>query len=82
MMSLAEKRTAARPRVMCASAHLSSRPAVKVRFAAGESAMTSYFYASDETCPEHQHHPLMVAAFITPPVMILVSVVGSLFGMA
>jgi hypothetical protein len=81
MMSLAAKRTADRPRVMCASAHLSSRPAVKVRFAAGESAMTSYFYASDETCPEHQHHP-MIAAFIALPVMILMSLVGSLFGMA
>ena len=45
--------------------------------------MTTHFARSDETCPEHEHHVLFgVAALITLPVMILVSVVGSLFGMA
>jgi hypothetical protein len=44
--------------------------------------MTRHFYKSDETCPEHEHHPVIAAALITFPVMILVSVIGSLFGMA
>ena len=44
--------------------------------------MTMKPYGSDETCPEHEHHPMIAAALITFPVMILVSVVGSLFGMA
>ena len=46
-----------------------------------ESAMTSNLYRSDETCPEHEHHPVIVAALVTFPVMILVSAVASLFGM-
>ena len=44
--------------------------------------MTSKPYGSDETCPEHEHHLMIAAALVTFPVMILVSVVGSLFGMA
>ena len=44
--------------------------------------MTSKPYGSDETCPEHEHHLMMAAALVTFPLMILVSVVGSLFGMA
>ena len=44
--------------------------------------MTSKRYGSDETCPEHEHHRMIAAALITFPVMILVSVVGTLFGMA
>jgi len=44
--------------------------------------MTSNFYRSDETCPEHQHSPMIAAAFIALPVIILMSLVGSLFGMA
>jgi hypothetical protein len=44
--------------------------------------MISKLYGSDETCPEHEHHLMIAAALITFPVMILVSVVGSLFGMA
>ena len=43
--------------------------------------MTRQTY-TDETCPEHEHHPMITAALITLPVIILVSVVGSLFGMA
>jgi hypothetical protein len=44
--------------------------------------MTSHFYRSDETCPEHEHHPMITAALVAFPVLILVSLVGSLFGMA
>jgi hypothetical protein len=44
--------------------------------------MTKHFYGSDETCPEHERHPVIAAGLMTFPVMILVSVVGSLFGMA
>jgi hypothetical protein len=44
--------------------------------------MTSNPYRSDETCPEHEHHSMIAAALIVFPVMILVSAVGSLFGMA
>jgi hypothetical protein len=44
--------------------------------------MTMHFARSDETCPEHEHHPMIVAALVMFPVMMLVSVVGSLFGMA
>jgi hypothetical protein len=44
--------------------------------------MTTQTYGLDETCPEHEHHPMFAAALITFPMMILVSVVGSLFGMA
>ena len=44
--------------------------------------MTMHFARSDETCPEHEHHPMISAAFVAFPVMILVSLVGSLFGMA
>ena len=40
------------------------------------------FPRSDETCPEHEHHPMIIAALVAFPVMILVSLVGSLFGMA
>ncbi len=49
---------------------------------ARESAMTMHFAKSDETCPEHEHHPMISAALVGFPVMILVSLVGSLFGMA
>ena len=44
--------------------------------------MTSPRQDQDETCPEHEHHLMIGAALITFPVMILVSVVGSLLGMA
>ena len=44
--------------------------------------MTSQTYRSDETCPEHEHHSMIAAALVTLPVLIVVSVVGSLFGMA
>jgi hypothetical protein len=44
--------------------------------------MTSKTYGSDETCSEHEQHPMIATALVTFPVMILVSVVGSLFGMA
>jgi hypothetical protein len=44
--------------------------------------MTAHFYRSDETCPEHEHQPMIASALIAMPVMILMSVVGSLFGMA
>jgi hypothetical protein len=44
--------------------------------------MTMHFAKSDETCPEHEHHPMITAALVAFPVMILVSLVGSLFGMA
>ena len=47
-----------------------------------KSAMTMHFARSDETCPEREHHPMIAAALVAFPVMILVSVVGSLFGMA
>jgi hypothetical protein len=43
--------------------------------------MTTQTYR-DETCFEHEHHSMIAAVLITLPVMILVSVVGSLFGMA
>ena len=44
--------------------------------------MTTQTHEFDETCPEHEHHPIVVAALITMPVMILMSVIVSLFGMA
>ena len=44
--------------------------------------MTMHFARSDETCPEHEHHLMISAALVAFPVMILVSLVGSLFGMA
>ena len=44
--------------------------------------MTMHFARADETCPEHEHHTMISAALVAFPVMILVSVVGSLFGMA
>jgi hypothetical protein len=49
---------------------------------ARESAMTTQTHNFDETCPEHEHHPMISAALVAFPVMILVSLVGSLFGMA
>ena len=58
----------------CHEAHVTSRM--------GEGAMTSKPHHYDETSPEHEHHPMIAAALITFPVMILASVVGSLFGMA
>jgi hypothetical protein len=68
---------------MCASAHAPLvRWSTLIFRRAWESAMTSTRYRSDETCPEHEHHPMIAAALITFPMMILVSVVGSLFGMA
>ena len=68
---------------MCASAHLLSRLPTKLStLRARESAMTMHFARSDETCPEHEHHPMIAAALVAFPVMILVSLVGSLFGMA
>ena len=36
----------------------------------------------DEACPEHEHRALVPAALITFPLLILASVVSSLFGMA
>jgi hypothetical protein len=44
--------------------------------------MTSTQFDHDETCPEFEHHSMIAAVLITFPVMILVSVVGTLFGMA
>jgi hypothetical protein len=44
--------------------------------------MTTQSQSFDETCPEHEHHLMIGAALIAFPVMILVSVVGTLFGMA
>ena len=44
--------------------------------------MTTQTQNFDETCPEHEHQPMIAAALITLPVMILASVIGSLFGMA
>jgi hypothetical protein len=44
--------------------------------------MTTQTHDFDETCPEHEHQPMIAAALIAMPVMILMSVVGSLFGMA
>ena len=44
--------------------------------------MTTQTHNFDETCPEHEHHPMISAALVGFPVMILVSLVGSLFGMA
>ena len=68
---------------MCASAHLLSGPATKLStYRARESAMTMHFARSDETCPEHKHQPMIAAALIAIPVVILASVIGSLFGMA
>jgi len=49
---------------------------------ARESAMTMHFSRSDETCPEDEHHPMISAALVAFPVMIMVSLVSSLFGMA
>ena len=43
--------------------------------------MNSTSSEHDETCPEHEHHPIIAAVLITFPLMILVSV-GTLFGMA
>ena len=44
--------------------------------------MTMHFARSDETCPEHEHPPMISAALVAFRVLILVSLVGSLFGMA
>ena len=44
--------------------------------------MTTQFAAWDETCPEREHHSMIAAGLVAFPVMILVSLVGSLFGMA
>jgi hypothetical protein len=44
--------------------------------------MTTQSDAWDENCPEHEHHSMITAALMAFPVMILVSLVGSLFGMA
>jgi len=44
--------------------------------------MTTQFAAWDENCPEHEHHSMIAAALVAFPVMIVVSLVGSLFGMA
>jgi hypothetical protein len=70
-------------RLMCASAHLSSPTRMSLALhRAWESAMNSTYYENDETCPEHEHHSMIAAILITFPVMILVSVIGTLFGMA
>jgi hypothetical protein len=44
--------------------------------------MTTQTHDFDETCPEHEHQPVIAAAVIALPVMILVSMVGGLIGMA
>jgi hypothetical protein len=44
--------------------------------------MTTQTQAFNETCPEHKRQPMIAAALIAIPVMILASVIGSLFGMA
>ena len=44
--------------------------------------MTNQTHDFGETCPEHEHHAMISAALVAFPVMILVSLVGSLFGMA
>jgi hypothetical protein len=69
--------------LLCASAHLlSDLPTNSAYIAQGESGMTTQTHNSDKTGPEHEHHPMISAALVAFPVMILVSLVGSLFGMA
>ena len=42
--------------------------------------MTTQTHNLDETCPEHEHHPMISAALVAFPVMILVSLVGACSG--
>jgi hypothetical protein len=66
----------------CAPAHpLNLRPATLLPLRAWESAMAPPFYTSDEACPDHDHHFVVAAALIIFPLLILASVVSSLFGM-
>jgi hypothetical protein len=44
--------------------------------------MTTQSHEFDETCPEHKYQPMIAAVLIAIPVVILASVIGSLFGMA
>jgi hypothetical protein len=44
--------------------------------------MTSHYYGSDDTCPEHQHRRFLASVMVTVPVLILASTLASLFGMA
>jgi hypothetical protein len=67
---------------MCANTHLLARLPSKLRTSRKESAMTTQFAGWDENCPEHEHHSMIAAALVAFPVMIVVSLVGSLFGMA
>jgi hypothetical protein len=65
---------------MCASAHLPLPTAEKLSTLGERHDDPTHDF--DETCPEHEHQPVIAATLIAMLVMILVSVVGSLFGMA
>jgi hypothetical protein len=68
---------------MCAIAHPPVLRAITLlSHRAWESAMAPRFYTSDEACPEHDHCPLVAAALIIFPLLILASVVSTLFAMA
>jgi hypothetical protein len=68
---------------MCASTHPPVVGAITLlSHRAWESAMAPRFYTSDEACPEHDHCPLVAAALIIFPLLILASAISSLVAMA